>query len=62
MQSCLKLYNERESCQMDTKQMKQEDFLQILMHAYTKGEHTNEMTTKEMLEEIILQIKKVYAS
>ncbi|MFY4775189.1 hypothetical protein [Metabacillus sp. RGM 3146] len=47
---------------MDTKQMKQEDFLQILMHAYTKGEYTNEITTKEMLEEIILQIKKVYAS
>ncbi|MCD7034595.1 hypothetical protein LRR81_10115 [Metabacillus sp. GX 13764] len=47
---------------MDAKQIKQEDFLQILMHAYKKGEHTNEITTKEMLEEIILQIKKVYAS
>ncbi|MBS2970801.1 MULTISPECIES: hypothetical protein [Bacillaceae] len=46
---------------MDTKQMKQEEFLQILMHAYRTGEQRN-VSTKEMVEEIILQMKKVYAS
>lgn len=47
---------------MKESQLKEEEFLQILLHAYNKGEHSNDMTTKEMLEEIILQIKKVYVS
>ncbi|MFC0272326.1 hypothetical protein ACFFIX_12865 [Metabacillus herbersteinensis] len=47
---------------MKESHLKQEEFLQILLHAYNKGEHTNDMTTKEMLEEIILQIRKVYVT
>lgn len=42
------------------KPLKQEDLLQIMMHAYQKGQEMNEWTAKEMLEEIIMEIQKVY--
>ncbi|WP_281350706.1 hypothetical protein [Metabacillus lacus] len=41
--------------------MKQEQFLEILMNAYNKGERSN-VTTKELLEDLILEIRKVYAT
>lgn len=47
---------------MKENSLKREELLQILMHAYQKGEHSNEITTKEMLDELILQFRKVYAS
>ncbi len=53
---------ERKICRMKENSLKQEELLQILMHAYQKGEHSNEITTKEMLDELILQFRKVYAS
>ncbi len=53
---------ERKICRMKENSIKQEELLQILMHAYQKGEHSNEITTKELLDELILQFRKVYAS
>ncbi|MGG4491338.1 hypothetical protein [Metabacillus idriensis] len=47
---------------MKENSLKQEELLQILMNAYQKGEHSNEITTKELLDELILQFRKVYAS
>ncbi|MED4403911.1 hypothetical protein [Metabacillus fastidiosus] len=45
-------------CRM--KDLKEAELLQILLQAYQKGEQTNDITTEEMLEEIVLEIKKVY--
>ncbi|MEC2076053.1 hypothetical protein [Metabacillus fastidiosus] len=42
------------------KDLKEAELLQILLQAYQKGEQTNDITTEEMLEEIVLEIKKVY--
>jgi DNA repair protein RadC len=47
---------------MNDSQLKQEELLQILLHAYDKGEKTIDITTNELLEDLISQIKKVYAS
>ncbi|MBO1511918.1 hypothetical protein [Metabacillus bambusae] len=47
---------------MKDSQLKQEELLQILLRAHDKGEKTNNITTNELLEDLISQIKKVYAS
>ncbi|WP_156932081.1 hypothetical protein AB3Z07_24845 [Metabacillus halosaccharovorans] len=47
---------------MKDNQLKQEELLQILLSAYDKGEARTDITTNEMIEDIISQIKKVYAS
>ncbi|MGM0875049.1 MAG: hypothetical protein ACQEWV_09635 [Bacillota bacterium] len=47
---------------MNDSQLKQEELLQILLRAYDKGEKTIDITTNELLEDLISQIKKVYAS
>lgn len=47
---------------MKDNQLKQEELLQILLNAYDKGEKTFDITTNELLEDLISQIKKVYAS
>lgn len=47
---------------MKDNQLKQEELLQILLSAYDKGEGRTDITTNEMIQDIISQIKKVYAS
>lgn len=47
---------------MKDNRLKQEELLQILLSAYDKGEKTYDITTNELLEDLISQIKKVYAS
>lgn len=47
---------------MNESQLKQEELLQILLRAHDKGEKTTDMTTTDMIEDLISQIKKVYAS
>ncbi|WP_175640159.1 hypothetical protein [Metabacillus schmidteae] len=47
---------------MKENQLKQEELLQILLSALDKGEARTDITTNEMIEDIISQIKKVYAS
>ena len=42
---------------MDDKELNQEEFLRILMHAYDVGEKSKDITTKELLEDLILHIK-----
>lgn len=46
---------------MSEKKLNQEEFLKILMHAHEIGEQSSEMTTKEMLENLISHIKNGYA-
>lgn len=46
---------------MSEKSLNQEQLLKILMHAYTLGEESHDMTTTELLEDLILKIKKGYA-
>ncbi|WP_099092726.1 hypothetical protein [Bacillus weihaiensis] len=43
-------------------QLKQEALLEILKSAYDKGEKSEDLTTSELLEDLISQIRKVYAS
>lgn len=47
---------------MSEKKLNQEEFLKILMHAHEIGEQSSEMTTKEMLENLISHIKNGYAT
>ncbi|MCM3163775.1 MULTISPECIES: hypothetical protein [Metabacillus] len=47
---------------MKDNQLKQEELLQILLSAYDKGEAKVDITTNEMIEDLISQIRKVYAS
>jgi hypothetical protein len=47
---------------MKDSQLNQEELLQILLRAHDKGEKTTDMTTTDMIEDLISQIKKVYAS
>jgi hypothetical protein len=47
---------------MKDSQLKQEELLQILLRAQDKGERTTNMTTIDMIEELISEIKKAYAS
>ncbi|MBP1081608.1 MULTISPECIES: hypothetical protein [Bacillus] len=46
---------------MSEKSLNQEQLLKILMHAYTLGEESHDMTTTELLEDLILKIKNGYA-
>ncbi|MBD1382631.1 hypothetical protein [Metabacillus arenae] len=46
---------------MNQSKLVQEAFLQILKEAKTKGEQSKDVTTKEMLDDLVVQIKKVYA-
>ncbi len=52
---------ERKRMMKKTK-LDQEEFLKILMHAHDIGEQSSEMTTKEMLENLISYIKNGYAT
>ncbi|KXZ20605.1 hypothetical protein AXI59_14345 [Bacillus nakamurai] len=52
---------ERKRMMKNTK-LNQEEFLKILMHAHDIGEQSSEMTTKEMLENLISHIKNGYAT
>ncbi len=47
---------------MKKTKLDQEEFLKILMHAHDIGEQASEMTTKEMLENLISYIKNGYAT
>lgn len=47
---------------MKDNQLKQEELLQILLSAYDKGEAKSDITTNELIEELVSQIRKVYAS
>jgi hypothetical protein len=47
---------------MKDNQLKQEELLQILLSAYDKGEAKADITTNELIEDLISQIRKVYAS
>ncbi|WP_158638660.1 hypothetical protein [Metabacillus litoralis] len=47
---------------MKENQLKQEELLQILLSAYDKGERTNDVTTIEFVEDLVTQLKKIYAS
>ncbi|MDQ0162577.1 hypothetical protein J2S06_001654 [Bacillus alveayuensis] len=47
---------------MEEKTIKQEEFLKILLNAYVKGETLTNLTTKELLQFIEFDIKRMYAS
>jgi hypothetical protein len=47
---------------MKESQLKQEELLQILLHAHDKGETTMNITTTELLADLIAQIKKIYTA
>ena len=47
---------------MKESQLKQEELLQILLRAQSKGETTMNITTTELLEDLISQIRKVYTA
>lgn len=47
---------------MDDKELNQEEFLKILMHAYDVGEKSHDITTKELLEDLIVYIKNGYTT
>ncbi|ADP34131.1 hypothetical protein C6370_08580 [Bacillus atrophaeus] len=47
---------------MNNKKLNQEEFLKILMHAHDMGEQSTEITTKEMLENLISYIKNGYVT
>lgn len=47
---------------MKENQLKQEELLQILISAYDRGEQTNDVTTIEFIEDLVTELKKVYAS
>ncbi|KXZ17114.1 hypothetical protein AXI58_01595 [Bacillus nakamurai] len=53
---------EAERKRMMKNKLNQEEFLKILMHAHDIGEQSSEMTTKEMLENLISHIKNGYAT
>ena len=53
---------EKKKKKMSEKKLNQEEFLKILMHAHEIGEQSSEMTTKEMLENLISHIKNGYAT
>ncbi|MEE3678355.1 hypothetical protein V2J31_12140 [Bacillus safensis] len=42
---------------MDNKGLNQEEFLKILMYAHDIGENSNDVTTKEMLDNLIAHIR-----
>lgn len=46
---------------MEEKILKQEELLKILLKAYQKGETSINMTTKELLQLIEIDLKKVYS-
>lgn len=47
---------------MKESQLKQEELLQILLRAHDKGETTMNITTTELLADLIAQIKKIYTA
>ncbi|MDA1476630.1 hypothetical protein [Bacillus changyiensis] len=47
---------------MNEKELNQEEFLKILMHAYDIGETSKDITTQELLEDLIFQIKNGYTT
>ncbi|WP_167331423.1 hypothetical protein [Bacillus zhangzhouensis] len=42
---------------MDNKGLNQEEFLKILMYAHDIGENSKDVTTKEMVENLIAHIR-----
>ncbi|MDQ0857131.1 hypothetical protein RFW18_14025 [Metabacillus idriensis] len=47
---------------MKENQINHEDFLKLLVNAQQKGEQSSTITTKEMVEDLILQMKKLYTA
>jgi hypothetical protein len=53
-------YGNERTRKMSEKSLNQEELLKILMHAYTLGEESHDMTATELLEDLILKIKNGY--